>query len=265
MRSCRAILSVKWTSVSARGGVRQAVGAFLRYIHYRDQHVEPDEPGDVGRLLRYVAHRDRSSSKGRLFNADHVVGDPERRALNAYVVRSTQGLRVRKSDRTAAKAVYRMVLSPEDAGGLDLRQMARATMAGLQASAGELPPWIAAEHRNTRHPHVHIVLAARRETPDGFRALVVTPRRLALMKEALALEVARQRGQVGRQPGRAVTSARPRDSRLLGALTEPRRRHRAPLFFELQLLAARYRHYLERELEEDLRRRERELRREWSR
>ena len=63
MSSSRAILSLKWTAVGARGGVRQAVGSFLRYIHYRDQHVEPDEPGDVGRLLRYVAHRDRSSSK----------------------------------------------------------------------------------------------------------------------------------------------------------------------------------------------------------
>ena len=41
MRSQRSVLTLKYTPVSVAGGVRKAVGGFLRYVQYRDQHVEP--------------------------------------------------------------------------------------------------------------------------------------------------------------------------------------------------------------------------------
>jgi hypothetical protein len=66
-------------------------------------------------------------------------------------------------------------------------------MRGLEREARPLPPWVAAVHRNTLHPHVHIVLAARREVAkDQFRTLLITKPRLARMKESLALEMSRQ-------------------------------------------------------------------------
>src|SRR5258708_5691959 len=63
------------------------------------------------------------------------------------------------------RAVYQMVISPDDWRGLDLRLLARTMMKQLEADAGSkgLGPWFAAEHRNTSHHHVQIVLAARRE------------------------------------------------------------------------------------------------------
>jgi hypothetical protein len=63
------------------------------------------------------------------------------------------------------------------------------------AGTGGLGPWIAAEHRNTAHAHVHIVMAARREVAPGrYRELRITPQRLAEMKTAVSQEIERQRG-----------------------------------------------------------------------
>ena len=42
MRSQRSILALRYTPVSVAGGVRKAVGGFVRYVQYRDQHLEPD-------------------------------------------------------------------------------------------------------------------------------------------------------------------------------------------------------------------------------
>src|SRR5207248_6449151 len=66
------------------------------------------------------------------------------------------------------RAAYRMVLSPERADGLDLKALTGAAMAQLGRDVGATPPWIAAIHRNTKHPHVHIVMAARRELAPGL-------------------------------------------------------------------------------------------------
>lgn len=279
MRSSRAILSLRYTPVDARGGIRQAAGALLRYIHYRDQHVEEPERGDVDRMLRYVSHRDRSSTKGRLFDRDHVIGDAERRRLGAYVVRSTKGLPPprRTASKDTRRAIYQMVLSPEEAAGLDLRAVARAAMAQLESDAGKLPPWIAAEHRNTRHPHVHIVMAARREiSPGRFRSVQITRPRLAAMKGAMALEIARQRGaerqhplarrnhgqaealrlrHSGQTPRTGWRTLRIRTGRSIGPV-----RH-AGLLFRVQLAARRYQRQMERELEQQRRARDLELER----
>jgi len=198
MRSHRSILSLKYTPSTAKGGIRRAVGGFLRYVQYRDHHEDRERAREVGGLLRYVAWRDAATPQGRLFTEHGQAGDGERLALGNYVARSIAGLeRSPDSARRPHRAVYRMVLSPEDARGLDLRLVTREAMAQLERDSGaKLPPWIGAEHRNTAHPHTHVVLAARREVEPGrYRTLVITKRRLERMKAAIALEISRQRGE----------------------------------------------------------------------
>ena len=279
MRSSRAILSLRYTPVDARGGIRQAAGALLRYIHYRDQHVEEPERGDVDRMLRYVSHRDRSSTKGRLFDRDHVIGDAERRRLGAYVVRSTKDMPpARRTDgKDTRRAIYQMVLSPEEAAGLDLRAVARAAMAQLESDAGSLPPWIAAEHRNTRHPHVHIVMAARREiSPGRFGTVQITRPRLAAMKGAMALEIVRQRGAEREHPLTRRGSGQAEALRIRHSAHSQRAGWRTPrmrsprsngpvrhaeLLFRVQVAARRYQRQMERELEDQRRAQDLELER----
>lgn len=200
MLSTKSILAVQYTP--ARGGFRKAVGGFLRYVQYRDHANEPkreQRERGVDALVRYVAYRDAASPERRLFDRQRTVGDPQRKALVRYVARSLESVKARDE---RARAVYRMVLSPEQARGLDLRQVTRSVMEQLERDCGQpLPDWIAAEHRNTRHPHVHIVLPARLELERGrYRTLVITRPRLARMKEAMGREIERQRLELVHRP-----------------------------------------------------------------
>jgi hypothetical protein len=226
VKSTRAILSVQYTPASATVG--KAVGGFLRYVHYRDHLQRGEESRGVSGLVRYVAYRDQASPRGRLFTRDGIAGDRDRRELVSYVRRSLESTSRSQVDGDRVRAVYRFVLSPEDARGLDLRQLARETIGQLERDAGGVPPWIAAEHRNTAHPHVHIVMAARREvSPGHFRGVQVTRQRLARMKAVMGREIERQRSD--RQP------QLPLESRLLEGSRHPAGDRNRDLAFRLQL------------------------------
>jgi len=196
MSSARFVLTLRFAPVTSAAAVGKAVGGFLRYVQYRDEH-ELEPAHDVEGLVRYVAWRDRTGIRGHLFNEHGWAGDEDRRRLAESVVRSLPSApdRARAGGRTA-RAYYQLILSPEDARGLDLQRLTRAALAQLGQDASDgLPPWVAAEHRNTAHPHVHIVMGARREVAPGqFRDLIVTKGRLARMKLAIAREMELQRG-----------------------------------------------------------------------
>jgi len=288
------ILAVKFTPASTPGKLRKAVGGFLRYIQYRDKHAdmgaaEGVDPTVAG-LLKYVTYRDQAARTGRLFGPDGPVGDAERRQLAGFVTRSVAGSRPQMApdgkggllDRR--RAVYRFVLSPEHAEGLDLGRLTEAAVARLEAESGARGlRWIAAEHRNTAHPHVHLILAAySEESPDQFRPLILNRRRLAAMKEELTLEIARQRDG-GREV--ALESPAPLPPPRIGRpraqarafvwpspLTQPSLRKRArnwsslpgpyaSAFIRLQAVAHRYQRMVEREAEEERLRRLREVER----
>ena len=291
MRSTRSVLALRYTPVSVMGGLRKAVGGFLRYVQYRDQHLEPERDGGLDDYVRYVVHRDRTSPVARVFGRHESAAGVDRKRLVDYITRSTKGLApkwVEKGDgkrEDRQRAAYTFVLSPEDWRGLDLRSLARVAMKQLEADAGAggIGPWIAAEHRNTAHHHVHIVLAARRELEPGrFQTVLITRARLQRMKDAIAREVDLQRvpaldrgeAQRGRVSPTDPNHARQRHTshrwrRTRRPLTNPRwggRMRRGQLagatLWRLQAVALRYRHQMERELDEHLAGREREG---WSR
>lgn len=223
MKSNRAILRVNCMYASATVG--NAVGKFLRYIHYRDP-LQRDENGQgLPGLVRYVAHRDQASPEGRLFTRERNVGDLERRALVGFVRRSVEAVPAPLLERKWSRvpAAYRFVVSPEDARGIDLRRLTREIMRQLEQDAGDLPPWIAAEHRNTAHAHIHIVMSARREVAPGqFRGIVVTRERLARMKATMSREIELQRG--ARQPETVLPSRSEAGKRAIGERARDRSR-----------------------------------------
>lgn len=187
MRSDRCILSVKYVPA----GSAKRLGGFLRYVQFRDQHQDLARDHALTGLTKYITHRDRTTPGGRLFGPQGNCGDLDRRALLAHISRSLRSNGAGRHPRAA----YRMVLSPERADGLDLKALTRAAVDQLGRDAGGTPPWIAAIHRNTKHPHVHIVMAARREIEPGqFRTVVINPARLGHMKLAMSDELSRQRG-----------------------------------------------------------------------
>lgn len=256
-----AILSVKYLAAPSAASARRAVGGFVRYIQYRDHHQ--DVVRDTSRFVGYVGHRDRTARPGQLFDRTGGAGDLERKALIAYVRRS---LRDVPSGARSHRAVYRFVLSPADAKGLDLRELARTTMRSLEKDAGPLPPWVAAVHRNTQHPHVHIVMAARREiSRDQFRTVMITRPRLARMKESLAREMSRQRGRPVGPRARgglrklvAISHEQPMGRLRPRGVAWRRQRRRAEtvrvLGSALRRAASSYQRQMQRELEDEHRR-----------
>jgi hypothetical protein len=202
----RVILAVKFTPAGSAGQVRKAVGGFLRYVQHRDVHptqapIRPDRK--VSGLLKYVAYRDRASSRAELFGPAGPLGSAERKAFGTFVVGSlesshAQPYRGRNGElQDRQRAVYRMVISPESSQGLDLRRLTTAAVGRLEQESGASGlRWIAAIHRNTTHHHVHLVVAGMREDDNGdFTRVDITKSRLAAMKEALCIEIERQRAE----------------------------------------------------------------------
>ena len=210
------ILAVKFTPAGTAGQVRKAVGGFIRYVQHRDFH--PTEPGgrlrpEVSGLLKYVAYRDRATTRADLFGPSGTLTSEDRKAFAAFTANaleksSPQLFRGSNGElRDRRHAVYRFVISPERANGLDLRRLTSATVARLEQESGVTGlRWIAAIHRNTAHHHVHLVLAGMHQDPNGsYRRFDVTKQRLAAMKEALALEIEHQRTE--RVPSKPLSTA----------------------------------------------------------
>jgi len=277
----RVILAVKYTPAGSLGQVRKAVGGFLRYVQHRDLH--PTEANtkarpEVSGLLKYVAYRDRASTRAELFGPTGSLGSAERKAFANFVAGSIDASRPQLfrnrngelADRR--RAVYRMVISPERAAGLDLERVTRAAVTRLEQESGAGLRWIAAIHRNTKHHHVHLVLAGMREDGHGdFGRVDITKPRLAAMKEALVLEIERQRAErtpskelagvvapaARTEPAAAPSVASPFFTFQRLANHRVRHPHPAPLtgsVIALRVVARRYQRQMERELEEGYRR-----------
>lgn len=66
---------------------------------------------------------------------------------------------------------FRIILSPEQAGELeDLNRFSRDVMAAAERDLGTKLDWVAVNHHDTDHPHVHVVL--RRRADDGSDLII---------------------------------------------------------------------------------------------
>ena len=280
----RCIVRVKFTPANAQAG--KAVGGFLRYVQHRDLHPEPRVDAKIAGLVKYVAYRDKAASRADLFGPQDTRGTRGRKDFVDFVVRSiasTEPQLFRSRDgrlMDRRRAVSRLIISPERSRGLDLEQLTRTAMGSLAAETGGELRWIAAIHRNTLHHHVHLVVAGMRQEASGaYRRADITKLRLAAMKQAVALEIERQRDEriAVRAPHAANDSVTER-SRVVhrpipvsASLIQPlahrcRSKHRSsgPTYtsgslLRLRTVARLYQRQVERETEEEVRRRRWEL------
>jgi hypothetical protein len=202
----RCFVKVAFDPATTGSQMQRAVGGFLRYIQHRDLHPVTKVPRptpDVAGLVKYVAYRDKASGRAELFGPQGSLGTKERKDFVAFVARSIEGsepqvFRARAGNlMDRRRAVSRFLISPETAQGLDLKRLTRAAVSRLESETGVSGlRWIAAIHRNTAHHHVHLVLAGMRTDADGgYRRVDIGKTRLAAMKEALGLEIERQRAE----------------------------------------------------------------------
>ncbi len=280
----RSIVRVKFTPADGQAG--KTVGGFLRYVQHRDLHQEPRADPKIAGLVKYVAYRDKAASRAELFGSHDARGTKGRKDFVDFVVRSiadTEPQPFRSRDgRTLdrRRAVSRLIISPERSRGLDLERLTRAAMGSLAAETGGELRWIAAIHRNTPHHHVHLVVAGMRQDASGaYRRADITKLRLAAMKHAVGLEIERQRGErvIVRAPqapndngverSRVPRRPIPVSESLIQRLAHrcpPRHRSSRPSYVPGSLLRLRkvarlYQRRVERETEEEVRRRRWEL------
>ncbi|MFT9092261.1 MAG: DUF3363 domain-containing protein [Gluconacetobacter sp.] len=104
--------------------------------------------GKAAAHLRYI-QRDgtaRDGERGRLYS-----GTEDRADGDAFLDRG-------RDDRHQ----FRFIVSPEDAGDLaDLTDYTRDLMAQVEADLGTKLDWVAVNHHNIGHPHVHVVVNGR--------------------------------------------------------------------------------------------------------
>jgi type IV secretory pathway VirD2 relaxase len=107
--------------------------------------------------LRYIQRdgAERDGTPGKLYG-------PARDAVDGEAF-----LEEGKTDRHQ----FRIILSPEEAGELkDLEAFTRDVMASAERDLGTKLDWVAVNHYDTDHPHVHVVLRGR---ADDGRDLVI--------------------------------------------------------------------------------------------
>lgn len=77
--------------------------------------------------------------------------------------------RLDKWQRTGDQRLWKLIVSPEFGERVDLTRLTRDLMARMAADLATDLEWVAVEHYNTEHPHVHIVLRGLRNDADAFR------------------------------------------------------------------------------------------------
>ena len=71
------------------------------------------------------------------------------------------------SGSAATRLMWSLIISPEDAERLDLRQHARDFVAGMEQDLGTQLEWVAIDHHNTDDEHIHLLIRGVRD--DGRR------------------------------------------------------------------------------------------------
>src|SRR5262245_25692072 len=119
-----------------------------------------------GRGARWGAHgaylaregAQRAGEKGRGFSADRDDLD---------LAHTLKGWEAAGDPR-----LFKLVVSPEQAARLDLRAHARGLLAGMEQDLGTRLEWVAIDHHNTEHSHLHILVRGR---DDHGRPLTLDP------------------------------------------------------------------------------------------
>ncbi|MEJ0066207.1 MAG: DUF3363 domain-containing protein [Caulobacteraceae bacterium] len=153
-----------WASVFGRGrasslNALRRVGGRSRLVIVKTRVVRQSGAGaPLGVHVKYLQREgvDRNNQPGRLF-------DVEREAVNGRAF----------ADRSAGdRHHFRFIVAPEDAAELaDLKGFTRDLMKQAEADLGTRLDWVAVDHWNTAHPHVHVLV---RGVGDDGRDLVIS-------------------------------------------------------------------------------------------
>jgi type IV secretory pathway VirD2 relaxase len=160
--------------VGVRRGVRRGRGAaFVRSRTLGERGWSHRQPGArrvmvKSRSVRAAGKNGRAAAHLRYIQRDGTSRDGERGRLYSATQDLTAGdafLDRGKDDRHQ----FRVIISPEDGAELgDLSGFTRDLMTKLEGDLGTKLDWVAVNHFNTGHPHVHVVINGRDELGEDL-------------------------------------------------------------------------------------------------
>jgi type IV secretory pathway VirD2 relaxase len=126
--------------------------------------VATQKPGANARRVVVKAHALRMNATGakaaalhlRYIEREGVERDGSRGVL--YTGDGPARTETLEQPRVGEKHQFRLIVSPEDAGDLDLMEYVRRLMAQVERDLGRKLEWAAVNHYNTDHTHAHIVV-----------------------------------------------------------------------------------------------------------
>jgi YD repeat-containing protein len=109
----------------------------------------------------HVARMTATGAKGAVLHLRYIERDGVEQDGSKGVLYGADGVaraRVFEQPRRGEKHQFRLIVSPEDAGELDLADYVRRLMATVERDIGRKLEWAAVNHYNTEHPHAHLVV-----------------------------------------------------------------------------------------------------------
>jgi type IV secretory pathway VirD2 relaxase len=108
-----------------------------------------------GRYLARESATFENDAKGVGFNREGVAADIAGRLESWQTARDQQ--------------MWKVILSPEFGDRVDLPRLTRDLIGQMEKDLGTDLVWIAVEHHNTEHPHVHLVIRGVRDSGEELR------------------------------------------------------------------------------------------------
>lgn len=160
--------------------------AFRLLMHYArsSRKTRNRAPGEKGKTARpylqrcairvtYLKNRIRGQWKahGRYLAREGATFEKDAKALD--VNRKSEGVDVTKRlegwQAEGDQQIWKLIVSPEFSDRLDLRQLTRDLVSQMEKDLGTDLDWVAAEHHNTEHPHVHVAIRGVRDSGETLR------------------------------------------------------------------------------------------------
>ena len=128
-----------WSSGNPR---RQRVVVKVRVVRNRGAGGRQT----LARHVNYVEREgvDEGGGRGRSFGRDGALSEAD---VGGFIEAS-------RDDRHH----FRLIVTPERGGELELRRYTQSVMIQVEADLGTRLDWLAVEHHNTDHPHVHLIV-----------------------------------------------------------------------------------------------------------
>jgi hypothetical protein len=146
--------------------------------------------------VRYAPAKKGATWKahGRYLERESAAGDEPRREEDRLGLAQEQTLDALASGWQTAgdPRLFKIIISPEDGAQTDFERTANDMITVLEAEVGSKLQWAGVVHRNTDHPHAHLIVRGIKEDGTAFRI----PRGVVKnrLREAVQGSVTRQLG-----------------------------------------------------------------------